>query len=269
MDKIEVKKGVTPGPMGNIIYARSGMGKSTFLGDLIKNAKNGVMFQCGENSLKDLDPEWSKDIPYFPKVLGGGMDMKSMSDGWIYFKDELMKYLMTGDHGFTDIGFDSFDNLICDNLDSFVTLRDYGGNQAKANAYGGAKLKEMYSEVALIIEAFKYLQEKKNISITLTFHGQTINFKDPSEPDYKKWSLAVPAREDYNIRTQFINWSTNTFFGTTEVEVENKKATGGKHILRTKDSAAWEAKTRYRIPDTIDFTYNAFKEAITNSRKVI
>lgn len=266
MEELEVKKGVESGPSGNIIYARSGMGKTTFLGDYIKDADNGIFFQCGENSLRDLNPEWTKDIPNYAKILGGGATLDEMSDKWLEFK-EILKFLIMKDHGYTDIAFDSFDNLISDNLAAYVNKTYYGGNIAKANAYGGSNLKEMYQELSWITQAFRYLQDKKGITIFLSMHAQTINFRDPSEPDYKKWSLSIPAREDYNLRSLLINWSSNTFFGTMEVDVDNKKATGGKHILKTNDGVAWEAKRRFAFPDIIDFTYAAFKKAASKVGK--
>ena len=275
--EITVSKGdVKTKPMGVNIYARSGMGKTTFLGDYVKNAKNGILFQCGEDGLSDLNPEWTKDIPYYPNILGDyyetkdddskWSDLQKASQGWIWFRDDLMKFLMVGKHEFTNVAFDNFDNLINRNLDAYVTLTYYKGNINTANSYGGSKLKEMYSELAMIVKCFEYLQ-KRGISVFVGYHAQATNFKDPANPDYKKWSLAIPAREDYNLRTLMINWSSATVFGTVDIEVEGKKASGSRHILYTKDNASYEAKCRYNIPEVIDLNYNEFKKAIINSTK--
>lgn len=267
LKELTVTKGTTLKPAGGVLYSRSGLGKTTFLGDFVKASKNGIMFQCGEDSLNDLDTEWTKDIPYYGEVLGIGSTSDELANGWIHFKEEILKFLMIGEHHFTEVGFDNFDNLINNNLDAYVVREHYKNNLKEANSWGGAKLKEMYSELALIIKAFEYLQNKRGISVFLTFHAQPINFRDPSVPDYKKWSLAIPAREDYNLRSQLINWSSVTMFGTLDIDVDGKKATGNNRVLRTVEDASWEAKCRYKIPETIDFSYNAFKEAVEASRK--
>ena len=55
--------------------------------------------------------------------------------------------------------------------------------------------------------------------------------------------------------------------GTIDVDVEGKKASGGRHVLRTKDSASFEAKCRYEVQEEIDFNYNTFKEIILKAIK--
>lgn len=276
MNITAVKGQITTKPMGVNIYARSGMGKTTFLGEYAKNAKSGILFQCGEDGLSDLKPEWANEVPTYPNILGDyyetaedtskWSDMQKASQGWIWFRDELMKFLMVGKHDFTNIAFDNFDNLINRNLDAYVTLAYYKGNINSANAYGGSKLKEMYSELAMIVKCFEYLQ-KKGISIFLGYHAQAINFRDPAGQDFKRWSIAIPAREDYGLRALLINWSSCTLFGTMDVEVENKKASGNRHILYTKESAGFESKSRYDLPEVIDFSYNSFKDAVLKCLK--
>jgi hypothetical protein len=267
LTELTVTKGTNLKPAGIILYARSGLGKTTMLGDWVKNSSNGLLFQCGEDGLSDLDPSWTKDVPYYAEILGNGSTSDELADGWTHFKEDILKFLMVGKHDFKHVGFDNFDNLINNNLDAYVVKEYYKGNLKEANAWGGAKLKEMYSELALIIKAFEYLQNKKGISICLTFHAQPMNFRDPSIPDYKKWSIAIPTREDYNLRTQLINWSSVTMFGTLDIDVENKKASGNNRVLKTTEDASWEAKCRYKIPETIEFSYQSYQKEINKLRK--
>jgi len=265
--ELKITKGTTLKPAGIILYSRSGLGKTTMLGDFIKNAKNGLLFQCGEDGLSDLDPGWTKDLPYYSEILGEGSSLNELANNWIKFKEDILKFLMVGEHNLTHVGFDNFDNLINNNLDAYIVQEYYKGNIKEANAWGGQKLKEMYSEMALIVKAFEYLQAKRNMSIFLTIHAQPVNFRDPSVPDYKKWSFAIPVREDYNLRYLLINWSSVTMFGTLEVDVDGKKATGNARVLKTTEDASWEAKCRYKIPESIQFDYNTFKQAVEASKK--
>lgn len=261
IESLEVSTKVEQKPAGILLHARSGLGKTTMVGNFIKNSAKGILFQCGEDGLSDLDSKWAEGITHYSKILGDGATLDTMADGWLEFMD-ILKYLMAKDHGYVNIGFDSFDNLVNNNLDAYVIREYYGGSTKDANAWGGAKLKEMYSELSKVVKAFEYLQKKKGISIFITLHSQPVNFRDPSVPDYKKWSLAIPSREDYNLRSLLINWASVAMFGTLDVEVEDKKATGSKRVLRTVENASWEAKCRYKIPETIDFTFDSFKQAI-------
>jgi hypothetical protein len=257
--KIETK------PAGIVLHGKGGMGKTTFLAKAIKDSKKGILFECGESGLTDLTDKNILDVPRYSEVLGMGSTSEELSEGWIKFKEDIIKGLMTLPHGFTHIAFDNFDNLINNNLNSFVIKNYYENKINKANAYGGQKLREMDSELTLIIKAFEYLQAK-GISILLSTHSQTINFKDPAGDDYKKWSLNLPAMEGANLRDRIVYWSSMTMFATIDVEVENKKVEGSRRVLKTQFHPAYEAKSRYNIPETIDFSYENFKNEIMKVR---
>lgn len=266
IESLKISTKSTQKPMGGVLYALSGLGKTTFLGDYIRDAENGLLFQCGEDGLSDLDTSWSDGIPHYEDVLGDGSTPDELADGWIQFR-ELLKFLMIGEHDLTHIAFDSFDNIINNNLDAFVVREYYGGNNKEANGWGGAKTKEMYAELALIIKAFEYLQKKRGMSVLLSMHSQAVNFRDPATPDYKKWSLAIPSREDFNLRSLIINWASVVMFGTLDVDVDNKKGSGNKRVLKTQVDASWDAKSRYVLPANLNFKYEDFKKAIVTSLK--
>ena len=76
MTGLTAVKGTEIKPMGLVLYARSGLGKTTFMGNAIKAAPNGILFQCGENGLADLDPRWTKDVPHYPNILGDYFEPK-------------------------------------------------------------------------------------------------------------------------------------------------------------------------------------------------
>jgi hypothetical protein len=249
-------------PINAIVYGKGGTGKTRFLANAIKDSKNGLLIQCGEDGLSEHTD--LHDTPHYENIIGVSTDSNKLSDEWIWFKEDLIKYFMLKDHEFIRLGFDNLDNLINNNLDAYVVKTYYNGNINKANSYGGQKYREMANELSLIIKAFEYLQ-RKGIEIFISTHGQTVNFKDPSGDDYKKWSLNLPAIEGANLRDILIYWSSITMFGTMETEVEKKKASGGRMILRTNIDPAWDSKCRYHnIPSIIDFNYDAFKQAINN-----
>lgn len=262
----KVVKTIETKPIGLILHAKGGLGKTTFGAEAVLDAKNGIMFQCGEDGLSDLTDKRIKAVPRYTDILGMGSNTKELADTWIFFKEELIRYLMIKDHGYDLLFFDNFDNLIVNNLNWYVIQNFYKSNEGDANSWGGKKLHEMDSELSLIIKAFEYLQ-KKGISIILSTHSQQVNVRDPSVEDYKRWSLNLPGKEGANLRDRLIYWSSATLFGTLDIEVDNKKATGNKRVLKTKINPAYDAKCRFNIPETIDFDYKVFKAEIDKSKQ--
>jgi hypothetical protein len=270
IDVFNVTTKQTDKPIGLVLYSKSGMGKTTFLSKWIK-AKGGILFQCGEDGLSDLTDKDIIDTPRFEvngkeKILGMGTTQDELINEYIYFKEEVLKSLMLLKKIPPVIGFDGFDNLIVNNLDQYVIKTVYGNNVDKANGWGGAKLVEMDAELALIIKAFEYIQSK-GTEIILSCHNQIITFKSPTEEDYSKYTLNLPARKDADLRNRLINWSSATIFGLREVEVENKKVIKDNRVLKTKEYATWDAKCRYSIPETIEFSYETFIDEVKKSKK--
>jgi len=249
-------------PAGIVIHSKAGTGKSTFLIDAINDAENGILFQCGEDSIGDLGVK----VPHYPDVIGSGDSIEDYIRGWEDFI-EILRQLVVEKHGYTSVGFDNLDNIINNNLDAYVVTKYYNGDLQKANAWGGDKLKEMYSEFSRVIKAFEILQSR-GISVFVSTHSQTVKAKDPRLDEYKRWSFNMPSREDYSLRNLLLNWSSATLFGTIDTVVNEKgKAEGDEHVLFTKQNAAYEAKSRYSIPEKIDFKYSTFKEEIKKSMK--
>lgn len=266
LSELKVVKATSPKPEGIVLYSKSGMGKTTFLCQYVKAAKNGILFQCGEDGLSDLTDKSIADTPHFDKVLGMGTTQDELIAGWVFFKEELLKYLMISNHGYDSIAFDNFSNLINNNLEAYITKTVYNNDVKKANGYGGAKIVEMDAELCLIIKAFEYMQSK-GISVILSCHNQVINFKSPTEEDYSKYTLGVPSRKDADLRNRLINWSSATLFGLREVEVENKKAVSDQRVLKTRECATWDAKCRYSIPESIEFSYKSYRDAVEKAKK--
>jgi hypothetical protein len=260
MIKLTAVNDVTSKPVGVVLHAKAGTGKTTFLVDAINDSPKGILFQCGEDSLGDLRVA----VPHYPDVIGSGSTYEEYITGWTQFLD-ILTALVVEKHDFKTVAFDNIDNIINNNLDAFVVNRYYQNDVGKANAWGGDKLKEMYSEFSRVIKAFEMLQHK-GIGVYVSSHSQTIKAKDPRLDEYKRWSFNIPAREDYNIRNLLLNWSSACLFGTIDIKVDKSgKASGDNHVLMTKQDAAYDAKNRYSLPDKIDFRYSVFKDEVTKS----
>jgi hypothetical protein len=259
-------------PIGIVIHGKGGLGKTTFGANAVLDTPKGLMIECGETALGELKDVKIAATPRFLKpdgnILGTGNNIDELAEEWIYFKEEFIKGLMLTKHGFTRLFFDNFDNMINNNLSSFVIKNYYKNDLVKANAYGGQKLREMDAELALIIKAFEYLQ-KKGIEIFISTHSQIVNFKDPAGDDYKKWAVNLPAMEGANLRERLIYWSSITAFATYDVDVSKKKVDEYKRVLKTQIHPSWDAKCRYNIPDSIDFSYDTFRSEVEKAKKTV
>jgi len=271
--KLTTTKTLSPKPEGIIIYSKSGLGKTSFLVDAVNDAKNGILFQCGEDGISDLiDRNTNKpvEVPHYPEVIGASGNEEQKVKDWQEFKDILTE-IINGDYKYDRVGFDNLDNIINNNLTAFILdtyYKDQTGviNTKEAFGWGGAYLKEAYGELSRIVKAFEMIQSM-GISVYVSLHGQSVKEKDPRSENYDKYSFEVPARADYNLRNLLINWSSATFFGTIDATVDKGKAKGTNRVLMTSIDVAYDAKNRYSLPDKMTFEYKSFKELLAKRKE--
>lgn len=263
--ELKTTKTITRKPEGILIYSKSGLGKTTFLAEAILNSKNGILFQCGEDGLSDITDKRITSVNKYHEVLGMGTTQDELINGWNFFKDGILKFLMLNKDIPDVVAFDGFDNLIINNLDNKILKEDYKNNKEKANGWGGAKCVEMDEELAMIIKAFEYIQNR-GTSIYISCHSQIVTMHDPNQPDYGHWTINLPDRKDVNLRNRLINWSSATLFGTREVELDGRKIINDQKVLKTKEAAGYDAKCRYSIPETIPFEYKVFIDEVKKAR---
>ena len=265
IDIKKVTKEVTPNAPGIILHSRGGLGKSTFVAQMCSSKANSLLIQCGEDSLSDLKDEHKKDVPHLEDIVGGGATEKDKIQGWHDFID-LLRQLIVEDHPYKLIAFDNLDNIINVNMDAFVIHEHYDGNVSKANSYGGQKIEELALYSNQIIEGFRMLQNK-GITVVCTIHSHVVKSKDPLTDEFDMYDISMPARKDINIREIFINWASQVMFGTYDTVVVDKKAKGGQRVLKSDVNPAYKTKNRFDLPETIEFSYEAFKRAMSKDSK--
>ena len=108
------------------------------------------------------------------------------------------------------------------------------------------------------------------MAIILVAHAKVENFKDPENPTYDRYTLAVHKSADSYI----CQWADAILFGTKKKRIHKEElgfnkvrttavaigADGGDRILRTVESPACNAKSRYGHPHEIPLSWEAFAE---------
>ena len=111
------------------------------------------------------------------------------------------------------------------------------------------------------------LRSRKNMVVVLLAHTQIKEFNDPSNDNYDRYQIKLgkqPAAiclENSDL-VGFANYRTTV----RETDKKKLKAVGiGERVLYTQERPAWIAKSRYPIPDEIEFSWTALMEEIKNT----
>jgi len=260
---------------GIIIYAKSDLGKSTFLSRMVKDVPDSVLFQCGESSLSNLLEEDKTDVPHHPVLLGVDTrteEEKNEKDAdsdqpYLDFCQLLTELNAVDESPYNLIAFDNLDNIINKNVTQYVINKFYEGDVASANGWGNKKVEEITQQTELIIEQLTSLRQK-GVVIVLTFHNRIIPHKDPLGEEYGMYTFNLPANSRGSVRELFINWATEIMFGTVDVttiktgqgKTAKSKATSGQRVLMCAPHPAYEVKNKFRFPDKMSFDYETFKK---------
>jgi len=109
------------------------------------------------------------------------------------------------------------------------------------------------------------LRIDKGMEAILICHSKVETFKNPIASDYDRW---VPKLDKYAMGI-FWEWADAVLFAQIEQNVSPlakgqqraKATTSGRRLLRTTDGAAWVAKNRYGLPDTLALDYATYAAA--------
>ena len=260
------------------VYSQEKSGKSTFLAHAVKDSKEkGVMVLCGEDGLSELsipDVQTIRDENGNQIVFGE----KGKPEEWLHFT-ELLKWLVTEDHGYKVIAFDSLNHIVNGCMEAYIIdtmFEEKAGRskEAQARAWGGSELiAHQGAYFKRILNAFKVLQ-KKGITVYSSYHSIPVKWNDPMFLEgYEIWAPMLPATKNNNLRQDLKAQCSYLMFGTKDITLttndQNKtKALGdGKRILYTEGTAAFDAVSRTKLPKTIEFSYEAFKKAVKQSKE--
>lgn len=233
------------GPLKILAYGPEGVGKTRFAAFSSK-----PIFLCAEKGLTAPD---LLDVPTFPAP-----------DNW---EDSLaaIEWARTAQHDYRTFVIDSADWLyrlakadVC--IKQSMTLE-------KFEDYGRGE-KYTFEHWARLIEALDALQRDRGMHVVVLAHSSTKLFQSPSSEDFMRYQLALSdkASELWKQWPDFLLFMSQEIFSRKSKEARTHKGEIGNHQIFTSKTAAFDAKSRIRLPDTIPYEtenpWRAFNAAV-------
>jgi len=136
--------------------------------------------------------------------------------------------------------------------------------------FGFSKGQKVYApkEWFGFLTALEKLHEKKGMGVILVGHARQKTWKNPEGDDFDRFELSV----DDKAASLLKDWSDAVLFARFETfaaKSDGKRAKGvstGARVIHTERTAAYDAKNRYSLPDTLPLDYSAFAEGVERSR---
>lgn len=231
-----------------ILHAKGGWGKTSFAAQvpgaifLMVGEETGLWTLMANNQLPD-------DIAHFP-VPATTKHEVSLALSELLVKNHSHKALIIDSATMMDRIFQA---KVCHEQfhGSWKSFMEWGAEQGyKATA----------GEWDSVIADLDRLRNDRGMSIMLLTHSEVQTFKNPSGPDYYRWTAAISR----HAWAKLYNWSDICLFGDCDTVVDKQrtdkndaqtkgKASGGEtRILYTEWRATHDAKHRHGLPSEIE-----------------
>lgn len=235
----QVVRGKQRKPVRVVLYGVEGVGKSTFGA----NAP-GAIFLGAEDGTSHLD------VTRFPSPTS-----------WQDVMDAL-GVLEREPHEYRTVVLDTLD-WAEPLLWAHICKRD---GQATIEAYGyGKGYAAALDEWRVFLAALERLREKRGMHVVLLAHAVVKTFKNPEGPDFDRYNLKVHDKaaglvKEWADVVAFANFET-----LTDEDRKTKRVRGlstGARLIYTVRTAAYDAKNRHSLPDSLPLDWAAFEAAI-------
>lgn len=242
LEAMSTSSGILREPHRILIYGVGGVGKTTFLAESPKPA----FIDTQGGSLR-------MDVMRFPRPES--------------YQDVLdaIDELINGEHDRETLCIDLLDDVedllwkhIC-KRDDKVNIEDYG--------YGKG-YKVALDEWRSFAARLERLRRARSMRVIFAAHSFIRKFQNPEGEDYDRYGLQV-----HELAAGFIRgWCDTVLFARHEtfartVRKRTRGVSTGARLLQTIETAAYYAKNRDYLPDTLDFDWTAFAEAVENGTK--
>ena len=163
-----------------------------------------------------------------------------------------------------------YKTLVIDTLDwlepvlwDWMSRRD---KQTNIEAYGyGKGYQAAIDEWRIFLSALERLRKTKPMHVVMLAHSWIKGFKNPTGDDYDRYELKIHSKAGGLLK----EWSDAVLFATYETFVhkdERKRVRGvdnnGARIVYTQRRAAYDAKNRYSLPETMPLDWAEFEAAV-------
>lgn len=234
-----VSRGRRTQPNRVLIYGVEGIGKSSFAGDA-----PSPVFIGAEDGTAQLD------VARFPSP-----------NSWQDILDAIQS-LAVDKHDYQTVVLDTLD-WAEPRLWEFICARD---NQPNIEAYGyGKGFSAALDEWRVLIKRLDELQKARGMGVVLVAHSQIKPFKNPEGEDYDRYEMKLHAKAG----GMFKEWADAVLFAnyeTVAMKDGRKRVRGvdtGMRLVHTERRAAFDAKNRFGLPESLPLSWADFEAAIT------
>lgn len=237
MKLANITKGKHDKPLRVLLYGTEGIGKSTWAA-----SAPSPIFLPVEDGTAHLD------VARFPEP-----------ETW---QDILhaVDFLIEEKHDFKTFAVDTLDAAEA-MLWTFICDRD---DQDNIEAYGfGKGYVTALSEWRIFLRRLEQLQRARGMGVILTAHSWIKTFKNPEGADFDRYEMKLNPKASGLLR----EWSEDVLFAQYETltltdKAKRTRGVDGARVVHTERTAAWDAKNRHSLPETLPLTFDDFAVAM-------
>lgn len=238
-----VQKGKRIRPIRCLLYGVEGIGKSTFAA-----SAEAPIFIGSEDGTDHLDAQRFPTPATWAEVF------------------DAIRVLTTQDHPYKTLALDTLDWLepLCW---EHICLRD-GAENIESYGYGKGYVAAL-DEWRKFLAALERLREAKGMHVVLLAHSWIKPFKNPEGDDFDRYEMKLHAKAGGLLK----EWSDVVLFANYETFAEKDKHTKrvkgvstGARLIYTTRTAAFDAKNRYDLPESMPLDWDDFFEAVRAHR---
>jgi hypothetical protein len=239
MTLASVSRGIVQAPYRLVIHGTDGVGKSTFAADA-----PSPIFLGAEDGTGHLD------VARFPAP-----------ENWLDILDAV-RTLTKESHEFKTLAIDSLDWVephiwqhVCDSAGA-DSIEEVGGGYGK----GYTAALDLWRS---LLSALERLQSEKGMHVILIAHSLIKMFKNPEGDDFERYTVKLNDKAAGLCR----EWAKGVYFANYEtfaVKEKSKRVKGvstGARLIYTQRTAAYDAKDRYGIPESLPLSWEDFDAA--------
>lgn len=236
MTLANVSRGKQERPLRVIVYGVEGVGKTTFGAEAPK-----PIFLCAEDGTSHLD------VARFPSPRSW---METI---------EAVRELLRGEHDFKTLVIDSLDWLeplcwthVCQ-TGGKASIEDFG--YGKGYVLAVERWRELLTNLDLLVR-------NRRMNVVMVAHATVKRVDDPQAGAFDRYRMKLHEKTSDVLR----EWVDAVLFARHEVRVieRNGKPRGqssGARLLHTTWTAAYDAKNRFDLPETLPLSWEDFEAA--------
>jgi hypothetical protein len=243
-----VTRGRVERPMRVLVYGTEGIGKTTFA-----SCAPRPIFIASEDGTSELD------VSRFP----GPQTWQDVLDA--------VEELTTGAHDYQTLVVDTLDwleplawaHVVSEARNPKIqSIEDFGYGKGYAAALDVWRV---------FLASLERLRATRAMHVILLAHAWIKSFHNPEGEDFDRYEMKLHAKAAGALK----EWSDAVLFARYETfahkDERTKRVRGvssGARIIHTQRVAAWDAKNRYDLPESLPLDWHAFADAVASRRPV-